>query len=419
MRNASRRTFIKNTGLVTAGMLGGLMACSTDNKFEKVLVSPSERINLGIIGTGDRTNSQVLKALQYANEIDVIACCDVLEERLNQGLALAGPNSKGYKDYHKLLENKDLDAVAVITPLHLHHKMAMDALDAGFHVTCEKTMVYNTSQAFDLEAKVRQSNKAFRVSLEFRHHPMYLKVKELISSGACGQITHVSCAWNRNGDWRRPVGNPKLERHINWRLYNEYSKGLISEIICHQIDLVNWMLDARPSQVQGTGNINYWNDGREVFDNVHLLFDYPKNITASFKSITSNAKDGYHITLFGDKASIKIGFGEAHIYPERKLSKAEREKVDAISGASIHWFDSPESQLIKYNDAQWEKYSEVLGGYNLCTLIGYKHFAKQIKENIAPDISIKAGKETSIAVDKADIATKNKSIELIDYQLTT
>ena len=78
-------------------------------------------------------------------------------------------------------------------------------------------------------------------------------------------------------------------------MYREYSCGLLAELSSHQIDLVNWMTEAHPLSVVGTGGIDYWNDGRETFDNVHVIYDYPGGVKASFTCLTSNAHDGFNI----------------------------------------------------------------------------------------------------------------------------
>jgi len=119
-------------------------------------------------------------------------------------------------------------------------------------------------------------------------------------------------------------------------MYKEYSGGLTAELCSHQIDFANWVLGEAPSQVFGTGGIDYWKDERETYDNVHLLFSYPSGVKATFTSIISNAKDGYQIKVLGDKGTIIISETKAWFYPEEKLNKVVGE-VDGVSGATMSW----------------------------------------------------------------------------------
>lgn len=127
-----------------------------------------------------------------------------------------------------------------------------------------------------------------------------------------------------------------MERLINWRMYREYSGGLVAELCSHQIDFANWVLNSRPKEVLGAGGIDYWKDGRETFDNVHLIYNYPGGVKAKFTCLTSNAKDDYQIKVLGDKGTITLGYTEAWFYPEGNTTK-EVGNVDGVSGATIHW----------------------------------------------------------------------------------
>ena len=71
----------------------------------------------------------------------------------------------------------------------------------------------------------------------------------MINSNEIGKVSYFECQWNRNGNWRRPVSDPSLERLINWRMYKEYSGGLVAELCSHQIDFVNWALNDNPSKI--------------------------------------------------------------------------------------------------------------------------------------------------------------------------
>lgn len=326
-----RRSFIKKTGIVTAGV------ASSGYLYGNILSSRSvnDIVNVGVIGTGARGGG-LTSIINSIDNLNVLACCDVLPFRLANGLSKANSKPKGYSDYQELLENKDIDAVIVATPFSTHSNIAIDALDAGKHVYCEKTLAKGFDCIGALVEKTKQSKQIFQTGHQYHSSRLYTHVVKLIKEGKIGNISAFECQWNRHGNWRRPVPSPELEKAINWRMYREFSGGLIAELSSHQIDFVNWILDATPNKVVGFGGVDYWKDGRETFDNTHLIYSYPNGVKAKFSCLTSNAKDGYQIKVFGDKGTIVIDRKDAYFYPEGKISKVLGE-VDGVSGATAHW----------------------------------------------------------------------------------
>ncbi|WP_400077460.1 Gfo/Idh/MocA family protein [Winogradskyella sp. R77965] len=327
-----RRSFIKKTAATTAVMAG------SSYLYGNILssIKANETINVGVIGTGVR-GSGLMSIINSIDKVNVIAGCDVLPFRLDKGLAKANSNPKGYSDYRKLLDNKDIDAVIVATPFNTHSKIAMDALDAGKHVFCEKTLAKGYDEIGELVNKANQSKNIFQTGHQYHSSRLYTHVVDLIQQGKVGNITAFECQWNRHGNWRRPVPEPKYEKAINWRMYREFSGGLTAELASHQIDFVNWVLNETPNQVMGIGGVDYWKDGRETYDNVHLTYSYPNGVKAKFTYLTNNAKDGYQIKVIGDKGTIIIDMKNAWFYPEGKKKNRVLGEVDGVSGATVQW----------------------------------------------------------------------------------
>lgn len=295
----------------------------------------NDTINLGIIGTGDR-GAGLIPAINNIKNFNVAACCDILPFRLEHALSLTNGKAEGYTDYHKLLDNQSIDAVLIATPFSAHSKMAIDALDAGKHVYAEKTLAKGYDGIKQLLVKSRSSKPILQTGHQYHSSRLYTHVVDLIKDGKIGKITSFDCQWNRHGNWRRPVPDPELERLINWRMYREYSGGLVAELSSHQIDFANWVLDSTPSQVLGVGGIDYWKDGRETFDNIHLIYSYPDGVKAKFTCLTSNAKDDYQIKVMGDKGTIILDYAKAWFYPEANVEKIF-DIVDGVSGATVQW----------------------------------------------------------------------------------
>ncbi|MEO0571207.1 MAG: Gfo/Idh/MocA family oxidoreductase [Bacteroidota bacterium] len=324
-----RREFVKGS-LATSATLYGTSALG----FGRINEANST-INIGIIGTGDRGGG-LIPLINQISDLRITACCDIIPFRLEEALSKATGKVKGYSDYQKLLEDKDVDAVLIATPFSTHAQIAIDALDTGKHVYCEKTLAKGYEGTCQLMKKGETSNRIFQTGHQYHSSRLYTHVVEQIKLGKIGKITAFDCQWNRNGNWRRPVPDPKWERLINWRMYREYSGGLLAELCSHQLDFVNWVLEAAPEKVMGVGGIDYWKDGRETYDNIHLIYSYPKGIKATFSCLTSNALDDYKIRVLGDKGSYVLDYVKAWYYPE-KYDQKELGEVDGVSGATVNW----------------------------------------------------------------------------------
>ncbi|GGZ87775.1 Gfo/Idh/MocA family protein [Algibacter mikhailovii] len=373
-----RRSFIKKTGVVASAV-----ACSS-YAYGSLLSNANmhNKINIGVIGTGDRGGG-LTSIINSIENINVIGCCDILPFRLEHGLSKANSKPIGYSDYRKLLDNKDIDAVLVATPFSTHSKIAIDALDANKHVYCEKTLAKGNSGIQSLVKKSNQSNNIFQTGHQYHSSRLYTHVVDLIKQGKVGKISAFECQWNRHGNWRRPVPESKYEKAVNWRMYREFSGGLTAELSSHQIDFVNWVLDEVPYQVMGVGGVDYWKDSRETFDNIHLTYSYPSGVKAKFTCLTSNAKNGYEIKVMGDKGTIIIDTHRAWFYPEGQKNKVIKD-VDGVSGATAQWDENkgypinvehlePSKQaLLDFRDAiinNTQPKSSVLTGANTATCV--------------------------------------------------
>lgn len=327
-----RRKFLIKGGAATAALITSTsVLANIGNPYN------SKKINIGIIGTGQR-GAGLIPFINEIENLNVYACCDTIPFRLEKGLARTNGSAIGYNNYKDLLNDKDVDAVLVATPFNTHSQIAIDAVDAGKHVYCEKTLAKGYDGIRNLVAKVKTSEVIFQTGHQYHSSRLYTHVVKLIKEGKVGNISAFECQWNRHGNWRRPVPDPSLEKAINWRMYKEFSGGLVAELCSHQIDFVNTILEENPIQVMGTGGIDYWKDGRETYDNIHLIYNYPNGVEAKFTCLTTNAKEGYQIKVIGDKGTMIITTNSAKFYPEgiknRKVKAKKQQDVDGVSGAT-------------------------------------------------------------------------------------
>ena len=145
----------------------------------------------------------------------------------------------------------------------------------------------------------------FQIGHQRLFSPAYLRAHELVKNGEIGAITQIRAYWHRNGDWRNPVPNPELEHRLNWRLYRAYSCGLMTELASHHMQVANWFLGAHPLSVVGYGSINFWKDGRELYDNVNVVYRYPGGIHVIFDSLISNRFYGAEVQIMGPKGTVE------------------------------------------------------------------------------------------------------------------
>ncbi|WP_397445736.1 Gfo/Idh/MocA family protein [Polaribacter sp. R77954] len=386
-----RRNFIKKASIASAGILTNNSVFSGTSKFT---FSPNDIINIGVIGTGQR-GTGLTSIINKIEGVNVIAAADVIPFRLQNGIAKANKKAKGYQNYKALLDNKDVDAVIIATPFNTHSQISIDALDAGKHVYCEKTLAKGYEGIQQLINKTKTSNSIFQTGHQYHSSRLYTYVVDLIRQGKIGNITSFECQWNRHGNWRRKVPNPNLEKAINWRMYKEFSGGLTAELCSHQIDFVNWVLGETPKQVMGVGGIDYWKDGRETYDNVHLTYSYPNGVKAKFSCLTSNAKDGYQIKVLGDKGTLIIDYKDAWFYPEGKKNKVMGE-VDGVSGATAKW---DKAKGYNINIAHLDPSKQAL-----------LDFKNAIINNKTPLSNITSGAKTAVCVQMALDAMYNNEI---------
>lgn len=335
--DVSRRQFAKQTAALAAAF--GLANFEAPDFFPTARAG-SEPVRWGLIGAGTRS-LDLLRPLSTISNGQCVALCDIYKPNIEKAVKTIGGNPTLYEDYHKVLERKDIEAVLIVTPLDRHSVMAIDALAAGKHVFCEKTMVYNEAEIKQVQDAVAAHPKqVFQVGLQRRYSQIYRVGMEMIRRGALGKVTHVYAHWNRNSDWRRPVADPKLERLINWRMYKEYSGGLMAELGSHQMDIAGWAFGADPRSVIGQGGIDYWKDGREVYDNVQVIYEYPAGQKAVFTSMLNNAHYEFGERILGDGGTMELtlmgpsGTGTFWIEPKAKAS-SKGGKETWMAGATV------------------------------------------------------------------------------------
>jgi predicted dehydrogenase len=289
----SRRTFLNTAA---AGL-----ALTALNRRILASQKPNEQITLGVIGVGSQGTGRLGQFLEQP-DVRIAAICDVDRSHLDRALALVestrGVRPKGFGDFRRLLDEREIDAVAIVTPDHWHAIPAVRAFEAGKDVFVEKPLSYSVAEG---RAMADASSKYKRVSQMGNHiHndlPNYRRVVELVQSGKLGRITHVHC-WktSRTEPWTTdnpPTLPPELDydfwlgpapkrpydplrSHLTFRHFWDYSGGVLIDFWCHIVDVAMWALDLKaPRSISAAGGRLFLTDRTEAPDTVEAILDYP------------------------------------------------------------------------------------------------------------------------------------------------
>ena len=314
----------------------------------------NQKINIGWIGVGTRGNA-ALEWLHTAapDAVAVTAVCDTYQGYIARAKSRVksvwGNQPATYVDYRDLLADRNVDAVFIMTPEHLHRDMAIASLQAGKHIYLEKPLAHTIEEGFDIVRAWQQSGKVAQVGTQNRSSSLYRKAKELIGQGMIGQVQYVRAFWYRNSlddapawrylippeatpentDWTRFLGSaPKRpwspERYFQWRLYWDYSGGISTDLLVHQTDIVNFMLDkTTPKSCVASGGIYRWHDDRDVPDTFSAIYEYPDNFHINYSCFFGNDHYGYGEQVCGNEGTIEVmNRQDLYFYPETFRGKA-------------------------------------------------------------------------------------------------
>ncbi|HPA45568.1 MAG TPA: Gfo/Idh/MocA family oxidoreductase [bacterium] len=317
----NRRTFLTaTTGALAAGAIFA----------PSVVLGANDRIRIGVIGGGGRSNSLCKDIAKNQKEWNatVVAVCDVWKKNRDTTVQnmkdLFGSDPKPLVRYADLLAMPDVDAVIIATPDFAHSPILADAAKAGKHAYCEKPMATNMRDANNAVEAVEQSGIICQVGTQRRSHIPHQQAAEIIRSGLLGKITEVEAAYNRcTPSWLRDYGDVRKEdvdwgqylmdlperafdpaRFRRWHLYKDYSVGLPGLLGSHVIDLVHWYMDdPLPESGIALGGTLIWTEGREHADTLESAFLYPKGFLLRYVSRLGNSAGGYDARFYGDRGT--------------------------------------------------------------------------------------------------------------------
>ena len=317
----NRREFIQNAASFGAMMaLMGAVPLHAEEKNaesgETDYITAPTPMNCAVIGCGawGREILHTLSLCEYRPKnlpavalAPVMAICDNYEGAFRRAKE-AAPNAETFTDFHKLLEKKEVQGVIVATPSHLHREVVEAALAAGKHVYCEAPLASSVEDARAIAKAAKAAVKLnFQTGLQMRADSGRHFLLPFIRSGACGKNVYARSQWHKKDSWLRPAPNPERVKALNWRLHAATSSGLLGEVGIHQMDLISWMLNRRPTAISGSSRIALWtDDGRDVADTVHAVYEYADGMNYFQHCTLANSFDSSYEVLYGTDSAVMM-----------------------------------------------------------------------------------------------------------------
>jgi predicted dehydrogenase len=328
--NLDRRSFVRKT----AGLVVGSAVASTALSYDRIL-GANDRIALGHVGIGNRGNQLHMMAsnLKAKYNVETVAVCDLWKQNRERAAANSeryyGRAPRAFQHVEDMLAVKDVDAVLIATPEHSHSPLLKATVEAGKHAYCEKPMGNVLDEVKAARDAVKQRNLVVQIGTQHRSEPYQLAAREVLRSGALGDVSKYEIVWNYNGPrWRgRPEVKQIREQDTDWkkwlvtkplrpfdpqlyfefRLYKEFSSGIPDQWMSHGIDLVHFFMNEQPPRsIVAHGGVFAWHDGRENPDTMQVLVEYP-TFLVSYSTSFGNDSDSFS-RIMGKKATlINIG----------------------------------------------------------------------------------------------------------------
>jgi len=319
----NRRDFMKHAAGVgaTLGVAAKAFARPAAKASSGRVLGANDRINVGVIGVGGRGSylAGVFAGIsERSKDCQVVAVCDVYEKRKRENAEKL--KCDGFLDYREVIGKPDIDAIVVATPDHWHAKIALEAMDHGKDVYCEKPMCHTIEEAKELASTVRETKRVFQVGSQTTSAEQWWKAKKAIADGMIGKMLMSQGSYHRNsveGEWNWPIDaeagpDGKGDNFIDWKMwlgsapkrpynadrffrfrkYWDYSGGIATDLFFHVVAPLNicWPEPQFPHRVMSSGGIYVFKDEREVPDTFNLMADFANEHTLVLSSSMANSQ---------------------------------------------------------------------------------------------------------------------------------
>lgn len=294
----NRRSFIKKYGIAAAGIITIPTIIPACSRGKNGYVVPSDRINMAFIGAGNQAGNDVREFLKD-ERIHITTICDVNKESSGYWSGkVAGRDfitrqvddfytekfgkkyrsTVGVEDFREVIQNKDIDAVEVVTPDHWHAILVLMAAEAKKDIYCQKPLALTIPEGRAMSNAAKKHNIVFQTGSQRRSSPQFKKICEIVRNGRLGDLHTVTCTlpsgtpdYGRTGHLTEPTKVPKdfdyemwlgpapsapycpARTHVNYRWVLDYSGGQLTDWGGHFNDMAQWGMgtdDTGPVKIQ-------------------------------------------------------------------------------------------------------------------------------------------------------------------------
>ena len=354
--NSNRRDFIKKAtvGAVGVAFTGGLTSISAQN-YSKI-IGANDHIGCAVIGVRSRAKAHVIAIHQDLNA-KILYSCDVDDTILDEHNVWCKKNigyiPKVEKDFRKILEDKDVDAIFIATPEHWHAPMSILAMQAGKHVYVEKPCSHNPYENNLLVAAQKKYGKKVQMGNQQRSAQTSMNAIKDIKAGIIGNVYKGEAYYSNNRKsigignkievpktlnwdmWQGPAPRKDYKDNIhpyNWHWFRNWGTGEIHNNGTHEIDICRWALGVNlPESVTSFGGKHTYKDDWEFVDNQQVTYKFENDKfitwTGHSRGIMKPTRPGRGATIYGSQGAIQLDRNFYKLYDlQGNLIKEEFEK---------------------------------------------------------------------------------------------
>ncbi|MEW6303471.1 MAG: Gfo/Idh/MocA family oxidoreductase [Verrucomicrobiota bacterium] len=416
----SRRQFVKSTALAAS-------AVAISARSYAQISGANERVNIGVIGFGliGRIHTRSFHAL---SESRVVAVAETYQPRADACKELVGSHVKQYRDFRKMLEDKDVDAVVVATPDHWHALQTMLACAAGKDVYVEKPLHLFVKEGEWMQQVAQRHKRVVQVGTQQRSAAHYHAAKKLLRGGAIGDLVSVQCNFFRNVmpgignppdgpapadlDWDMMLG-PAPQRRYNpnraiyhFRWFWDYSGGQMTNLGHHSLDIVHWIFDLKgPKAVSSAGGRYFLKDNGEVPDVQDAIIEYPKfPAVVQFRECSAGAgvTSMGSLTFMGTRGTMTLGRDGFDILPDKRV-EPNNTFANIIGG---HPVGGPQPAPEPEGDFWCEKAEDKSGDWKAQYVEHARNFLACIKSRATPNSDLASSHYVSTTCHLANISLR-------------
>jgi predicted dehydrogenase len=408
----SRRDFAVKAGVAATAL-----------SYSRIL-GANDRVRMGYIGLGNRGDQVHDGFLEHGDQVTT-AVCDLRDDYMEFAIKKSRATPKKYADYRKLLEDKEVDAVAIATPDHWHAIQFIDACNAGKDVYVEKPLSLTVVEGRRMVEVARKTNRVTQVGIHRRSGKFLQEAVEFVRSGGIGHVT-VARAYHVLNQWPTGIGNPpdtnppndaewdawlgpapkapynRNRTYYNFRWFYHYSGGQLTNFGVHYMDMMRWCLGKEsPQSVVAMGGKFVIKDNREIPDTMEVIWNFGDTLMM-FAQYNANAAPGNlrgsDMELRGTKGTMYVHGNRWEVVPEKvtEIPTYARTPLDRVSERS-------------YNPSKKPVIQEKSANGSADTAFHARNFLDCVKSRAKCNCDIETGHISTTNTIIANIAHKTKS----------